>query len=106
MLTAGNKALQDSGSRLVYYTRVSIQNPKCSYFQERDCGTEEEFFKLVEEVADSVYDDKNFYINILCKGCDWNFNDGKATIHWADPQIGKMMTVHLMIQLHIDYQHI
>lgn len=106
ILTNGNKAIRASDSKLVYYTRVSIQNTKCNYFIERDCGTEEEFLKVVREVAESVSDDGNFYVNILCKGCDWNFNDGKATVHWADPQIGKMITVHLMIKLNLDYGNI
>lgn len=107
MLKAGNKGIQNTNSKLFYFARVSIQNEKCQYFQTKDCYSEEDFFSLVKEVSDAVYEDEpTFYINILTKNCDWSFEDGKATIHWADPQIGKMITVHLMIKLNLDYGNI
>ena len=96
MLKAGNKGIQNTNSKLYYFTRVSIQNANCQYFQTKDCYSEEDFFSLVKEEADAVRDESTFYINLLTKDCDWSFDDGKATIHWADPNIGKMMTVHLM----------
>ena len=107
MLKTGNKGIQNTNSKLYYFARVSIQNKKIQYFQTKDCYSEEDFFSLVKEVSDAVWEDEpTFYINLLTKDCDWSFDDGKATIHWADPNIGKMMTVHLMLQLHIDYPHI
>ena len=107
MLKAGNKGIQNTNSKLCYFARVSIQNEKCQYFQTKDCYSEEDFFNLVKEVSDAVYEDEpTFYINILTKDCNWSFEDGKATIHWADPQIGKMITVHLMIKLNLDYGNI
>lgn len=107
MLKAGNKGIQNTNSKLSYFARVSIQNEKCQYFQTKDCYSEEDFFNLVKEVTDAIYEDEpTFYINILTKDCDWSFEDGKATIHWADPQIGKMITVHLMIKLNLDYGNI
>ena len=106
MLTNGNKAIQASDSKLVYYTRVSIQNTISNFFIEKDCSTEEEFFNVVREVAESLNDDGNFYVNLLCKSCDWEFDDGKVTVHWADSQIGKMITVHLMMKLKINYNYI
>ena len=107
MLKAGNKGIQNTGSKLFYFARVSIQNEKCQYVQTKDCYSKEDFFNLVKEVSDAVYEDEpTFYINILTNDCDWSFDDGKATIHYADPNIGKMITVHLILQLQIKYEHI
>lgn len=106
MLKAGNKGIQNTDSKLFYFTRVTIQTEKCHYFQTKYCYSEEDFFNLVKEVADAVWDEPTFYINLLTKDCDVYFDDGKATIHWADPNIGKMMTVHMMLQLQINYPHI
>ncbi len=107
ILKAGNKVIQETNSKLFYVARVSIINEKCQYFQTKDCYSEEDFFNLVKEVTDAIYEDEpTFYINILTKNCDWSFDDGKALIHWEDPNIGKIMTVHLMLKLHLYYPYI
>lgn len=105
-LKAGNQAIKDIDATLYYYSRVAIQNQGCYYFQEKNCQNIDDFYKLVDEVADAVRDEKDFYIDLLSKDCEWNFDDGKVTIHWADPKIGKLITVHLMLQLQIKYEHI
>lgn len=96
-LKAANKVLLPTESELKYYCRVFIQNMNDSHELERDCSTEEELFKLVEEVAEFIEDGAPFFIDILTKDCDYDFHDGKATIHWADPSLGKMMTVSLFV---------
>ena len=107
MLESGNKGIQNADAKLFYFIRVFIQNEKCQFFQTKDCYSEEDFFSLVKEVSDAVWEDEpTYYIDILTKNCDWSFDDGKATIHYADPKIGKIITVHLMLQLKIKYEHI
>lgn len=103
-IKASNQAIKDTNVKLDFYTSTFIQNKNDCGTLVRYCQTEDEFLKYVREIAEDVKDDDpEFYINVLTKDCDFPFDDGKATIHYADPTIGKMITVRLMLHLAMQY---
>ena len=89
------KTLQ-SDSRFVYVARVLIAND-VSYTGRKECLTEEDLFDLIREVAEDACEDKNFFINVLTKESNFEFNDGKWRMHWENKESSKHIGVNLKL---------